>query len=247
MTEHLGGFQRVPPRFPRRFSLIFLLALVTALCIFLAWWVQPRRYVVETIFHLSATKPNVLDPAGPTFDPREFDLIRRTHRELIRSESVITSALRDPKIASLRIIKSQQDAVAWVRERLEVQTWPDTELLVIRMRCTENAADEYQQLVDAIAEAYIREVVFEDEQRRLMARDSFDRKVNELRSKLEQNMKAFNRATDDDAAKRAAAKIEIDAQTELLTELIRRRTLAAFNGSLVDRVRQVQAATIRPE
>jgi hypothetical protein len=80
-----------------------------------------------------------------------------------------------------------------------------------------------------------------------MARDSFDRKVNELRSKLEQNMKAFNRATDDDAAKRAAAKIEIDAQTELLTELIRRRTLAAFNGSLVDRVRQVQAATIRPE
>jgi hypothetical protein len=60
-------------------------------------------------------------------------------------------------------------------------------------------------------------------------------------------MRKFNRATDDDAAKKAAAKIEIDAQSTLLTDLVRQRTIMDFGGSLADRVRRVQSATIRPE
>lgn len=235
---------------PRRrlsFSLLSLFFAVSIIGLFLSWWVQPRKYLVESIFHLDATPHVLLSKSKTGFDQREYDLLRRTHSDLIRSEMVVTSALRDPKIAGLSILQSQEDQVAWVREHLQVLTFGDSELLTIQMRCSEDSTSEFQLLVDAMSDAYLKNVVFDDEQRRLVVRDLVLREVSELRDRLEKNMSAAEAISDENSTKRKLTQLEIEAQCKLLQELIREQEAMNFGGSQPDRVRRVQKASIRPE
>lgn len=115
-----------------RFSLLTLFIGMTAACLYLAWWVQPNRFTVEAVFYVAAVPPSLTSDENSAFDPQEYQLLQKTHRDLITSNYVLEFALRSKKIATLPLILSKTDPIKWLQANLEIDSEPESELLTIR-------------------------------------------------------------------------------------------------------------------
>ena len=112
----------------------------------------------------------------PPFDAQEFDRFRQKHsRDRLKAICRSIAALRDPRIASLPFVVAQLMRSTWIVDNSRSSSVRDSEILAIRMHGTEGAADDWDRFVDAVAQAYLNEVVFADEQRRCESR--CDRKI----------------------------------------------------------------------
>lgn len=233
-----------------RFSLFALFAFTTLVCLVLAWSAQPNKCVVESLFHLGATQPVLIGDSHSTFDPQEFALYRKTQGDSIRSEFVIIAALRDPKIAALPVISSQTDQVSWVRDWLEVQSSDDSELLTIKMHCAEGAVNDCEQIINAISDAYLNEVVFAEEQRKTVQRDALQQSISKLQQELTKKISAL-KSNDSPAgasdAKDVVKQTEIEATSDILRELLQKAATIDVNRLAPPRVRLIQKAISRPE
>lgn len=247
--DSIGSNERPSQRW-FRFSLLGLFLFMTLICVLLGWWVQPRRYIVESVFYLNARQPDLLGDSPAAFDPQEFALLRKTQSDYVRSDLVLLSALRDPSIAALPVLRSRSDPVDWLRGHLEVATSADSELLSIRMRCAEGVLDDYRQIVDAVSDAYVKEALFKESQQRQQRRDMFSKSISELRDDLAKRISALqdrtaNADTSDPA--RDVAQLEIDTKRDVLRELIHQFEVEKVNGMTYSRIRLVQRAISRPE
>ncbi|MEX2093918.1 MAG: hypothetical protein WD971_14625 [Pirellulales bacterium] len=239
-----------PSRLAFRFSLFALFLFVTLICVLLAWWVQPRQYIVESMFHLAPAQPGLLGETSQPFDPQEFARFCQTHHDLIHTEMVIMSALRDPQIAALPMVRVHADPVAWLREEIEVETSDKTQLLSIRLLCPEGAVDDCRRIVDAISDAYLKEVVFDEEQRQLVLRDAVSRSVDSLREKLIakiSEVKSIGGNADERNAADKVAQLEIEAMVETWRKLFLQLQILDLNSVAPDRVRLIQKAVSRPK
>ena len=59
------------------------------------------------------------------------------------------------------------DPIAWLQDRLDVEFPENAEILAIKLHGTEEQAPELVAIVDAVANAYQREVVADMRQRKL--------------------------------------------------------------------------------
>ena len=105
--------------------------------------------------------------------------MRNTQLALLKSNFVLQSAVRDPAIAALTIFGTQ-DPVEWLLEHLEVEFPQQSEILAIRLRGTEPQANDLRMIVDAVAKAYVNEVVYTGRQGRLASRDTLVRSLGKL-------------------------------------------------------------------
>jgi hypothetical protein len=179
-----------------RFSLLALFVFVAAVCLILAWAARPRMCAVETLFQIKAVPPSIRGTASSPFNEREFDIFRHTQIELIKSDFVLRAALHNPGVASLSILSSARDPVAWLHDHVQVQFPNDSEILAIRIRCTEAATDDCTKILDSVAAAYQNEVVFADDQMRLVTRDALSRTVAKFERELELKMEDLDKSAD---------------------------------------------------
>ncbi len=96
-----------------------------------------------------AQRPN---PAGG-----DAAVFRRTQVVLLKSRPVLQAALRVRGVADLTIAKQQADPAAWLEKNLDVALIDNTG--VVRVRVTEGSAAERAALANAVADAYLEEVV----------------------------------------------------------------------------------------
>lgn len=87
----------------------------------------------------------------------ERDQYRKAQLQLIKSPFVLASALRRPGIANLEALRAEKDQVGWLQARIEAIMGADAEVVQIRMRGADRR--ESQQIVNAVAQAYLSEVV----------------------------------------------------------------------------------------
>jgi hypothetical protein len=239
------------PRRPRvRFSLLALLLFVSAFCLFLAWAVQPKKYVVESLFQVMAVPPSILAGTGSGFNEREYDILRDTQTALIKSNFVLQAALRGPGVATQPVFKSQLDPVAWLGAHLEVKFDHDSEILAIRMHCKEGEVKEYAAILDSVAQAYLNEVVFADDQRRLMTRDALAKSVHKLESELEDQYGVLEMKTKDvgkDSAEVKLRQIQIDALAQYWRQALSALDAADIEAEAPKRIMEIQPAVSRSE
>ena len=171
-----------PPRTLRlRFSLLALLIFVTLACLLLAWFVQPNRVVATALFQVDSDKPLSLDKNAPRIlDEREFEVLKKTQLALLKSNFVLTSAIRPPGIASLPVLQGKSDPVAWLQENLDLTFPQNGEILSISLRGTESQGRDLVRLVNAVAKAYKEEVIEKERMRRLADRDLLARNLEQL-------------------------------------------------------------------
>jgi hypothetical protein len=224
----------VPPRrFRLRFSLLFLLLVVTGSCVFLGWYVQPERATATALFEVSSSPAMRLtgDSSAP-LDVNAFELLKKTQLAKLKSNYVLTAAIRNPAIASLPIFNGKADPVEWLSENLEVGFPQDSELLEISLTGVKEKASDVVQVVDAVAKAYKDEVISDERQRRLSTRDLLARNLQNLNEEIKRSLDEYNDiARESGKTESGSAKISqqlgIKSLDRIEDELIRLESEAA--------------------
>jgi hypothetical protein len=241
-----------------RFSLLALLVCVTIVCLILAWVMRPSKYVVTCLFQIDAVRPSIF--GNTEFNEREFDSLRRTQLQLLKSHFLLQSALRNPKVAALPVIQSQEDPISWLQNLLEVDFSDGSEVLAIRMHCREDAINDYRAIVDSVAAAYLNDVVFAEDQYRLVHRDALAKSLSMLSAEVESKMDAYYSLTKDietvnkdsardikDSAKDAVALQLMQAELNDLMEVKHKASIALhlfdLESNAPKRIKLIQPAT----
>jgi beta-lactamase regulating signal transducer with metallopeptidase domain len=114
-----------------------------------------------------------------------WNSFRFTQIALIKSNWLMQVVLRNPKVAALPLVKAQPHPTAWLLQQVKVDFPSASEILQIWMTCTPDEADQARQIVDAVAKAYVDEVIYKNRQQRLVEigvlRKSLDRLNVEIR------------------------------------------------------------------
>jgi beta-lactamase regulating signal transducer with metallopeptidase domain len=185
----------------------------------------PECYVTA-LFRVSREQERLLDGSSSQSDAG-WEVFCKTQIALLRSYFVLQSAVRDPEIAALPLLKSAEDPVGFLAQRLEVGFYPGSEILYVRMGCSRgNEADQVIKIVNAVAKAYEDEVVFTDQQRRLGASDllakSYEKLQKEIRVKTE-DYQDMSRGADlaESGAGQVAQQLDIRRLERVEEELMR--------------------------
>jgi hypothetical protein len=133
-------------------SLGLVCAVVTAIVV---WIVRPITFTARTLLHVASIQPRILfdTPDGRT----DFGNYQRVQIALVKGRLVLNSALRDPKVESLPVVKQQDDPVTWLERQVQADFSTAPEILRIAM--TGENTQELTILVDAIRKAYLVEIV----------------------------------------------------------------------------------------
>ena len=91
-----------------RFSLLALLIFTTLVAILLAWLVQPNRVVATALFEVDSAPLNILTTTNDrSANDREFETLKNTQLALLRSNFVLSAAVRNPSVAALPILREK--------------------------------------------------------------------------------------------------------------------------------------------
>src|SRR5690242_17902955 len=94
----------------------FLMLLLATGCV--VWWMQSGRVTATALFEVDHAIPSVNGANNERVSGEyEFEILRRTQLALLRSNFVLTSALRNPRVGSLPIIQRHTDPVEWLQNK----------------------------------------------------------------------------------------------------------------------------------
>ncbi len=158
------------------------------------WFVFPETSQAIALFNVSSQQQTMLGDTRVTGN-KDFEILQRTQLAYLKSYFVIQAALRAPGMEALGILAREPDKVQWLIDELVPSFQQNSEILSITLRGDSDYREDLRKLVDAVSDAYLKEVVFEEEQRRLVVRDALQRSYtslsNEIRNKLDtQNLLA---------------------------------------------------------
>ncbi len=232
----------------RRSVLAFGLALMAVTIVGpLVWYLVPVTFTAEHYLRVSPqVRQIVFDASGPG-RRTDFALYRNTQEQLIRSPFVMFAALRDPAIGRLRIIREleakREDPVMWLQRNIRVVFPGGSEIM--RVSLTGDDPHEVTQLVLAVVNAYLREVVYDESQENRRRLNDLDRlfaqkqtEIREERTELRKRAEKLGAAESETLTFKAQRTLEEYAalrqqQMRVQFELLRAQgELAAQHGSL---------------
>ncbi|RLT17638.1 MAG: hypothetical protein DWI27_06195, partial [Planctomycetota bacterium] len=173
-----GGidYRRAWHAFRRRWLPATALALALAsIAGILTWVFLPKGF--ESVAWLRVRDKSGMFGVGGGRDNAEYEAYRKTQVQLIKSPFVLTSALRRPGISSLSTLNAEDDPVGYLMRNIQVSAPMESEVVQVRMRGED--AKEVTQIVNAVASAYLTDVVNKEKSERLNRRDMLERKYKE--------------------------------------------------------------------
>ena len=144
-------------------AIVFLLCVVSAAVLLK---LTHKRVPVQSRLEVSRTLAANIDPSTadlPTF--------LNTQAELIRSATVLSSAMGAPGMDGLKLLADSENPINTLKDKLDVRPIPQSSVIVIRLTSTN--VDEATQIVDAVDKAYLGYV--EDQKKRNIATDTYTR------------------------------------------------------------------------
>ncbi len=148
----------------RRWFLGFSLALLLGACGALAAWLflPPSKYVARTRLEVDARDPRILFENA--FGHGDFPAFQRHQMAMVKTRLVLNSALNQPKVADLLIVRMELEPLDWLEREIKVDFSQSPNIMQISM--TGEEPDQMVTLVNAVREAYLREVVNKELDRR---------------------------------------------------------------------------------
>ena len=187
--DPLGGgveFVRVWHAFRRRWLSSIALGLALAgLLAALAWLLLPKGYEAVAWLRVRANQGAFSGNSGG-----DYDQYRKTQLQLIKSPFVLTAALRRPGIANLSMLVDETDPVGWLTRNLQVSAPSEAEVVQVRLRGPDPR--EVTQIVNAVTQAYLTDVVSKEKTERLARRDMLEKKYKENMAEVRTRLETFN-------------------------------------------------------
>ncbi len=146
-----------------------------------------------------------------------YETTRQTLIQRLESPLIFLSALRQPEIANLETVRNEEaDPMAWLVAALDVTAPKKTDLIRVGLRG--ERAEDLQQIVDAVAQAFVTDVVESEKLIRLGRRDQLERKLKELQTELRAKQEARQALEKEGAAGKPA---DLAAHRKRLDEMKR--------------------------
>ncbi|MDA1230948.1 MAG: AAA family ATPase [Planctomycetota bacterium] len=173
----------------RRWVPALMLAIPAALfASAIVWYQVPARYESAAILKIQQFEQSIA--FGNNNRSTDILTYRDTQKGFIKSRAVLTSALRDPKMAECRTMSVIHYPVEWLMKELQVDEQTSPEFLKISLQG--DIPEDLALIVNSVKESYLNEVVY-----------------NERNAKIEKLRKAEQSHRDVDNRVRAAqANIE---------------------------------------
>ncbi|MBX3415394.1 MAG: polysaccharide biosynthesis tyrosine autokinase [Pirellulales bacterium] len=175
-------------RLPVALTLGLVLAGVAGWC---AWLLVPVKSEVESWFSVKSTPPMLVENLASTEqrNANEFDYFRRTQTQMIKTPLVLIAAVRT--IADLPLIKSHRDPVQFLKDELNVDFPGDSELMRISLRGEDPT--QLVQIVKAVSNAYVNEVVDRDRMQKSKNYDLLLQTSETLRQQIHREQENYKR------------------------------------------------------
>jgi polysaccharide biosynthesis transport protein len=162
-----------------------LLAAVTATAVWCL--IPPSQYVSRTTMMITTYLPKIIfDTAEARAD---FLTYQRTQMALLKSEYILSAALRDPKVAALPSLREKEDRVEWLVKALKIEFANSSEILDISLSGDRPA--DLVTLLNAVTDTYMRLVVEEEHKTRLTRLDSLRKLWNKYQDELRAKRKSL--------------------------------------------------------
>lgn len=176
-------------RWPRIFGFLFFVALVGGAITWLAW---PKTVTATALFEVRNEAATLTENShAQKVDERGFEILKKTQIALLKSKFLLTSALRNPGVASSPVFAGVHDAEEWLQDHLEVSYPENGQILAISLSGPESQAGDLSLIVDAVAGAYDREVLSKEKSRRLNVRDMMERSLQNLNGEIKRKMEDY--------------------------------------------------------
>ncbi len=166
-------------------------AIVLAIIIFVCWRLLTPKYTAKAYLRVAYQAPALMFSSFQEPNPIEYDIFKNTQAQLIKNRFVLAAAVRKPEINGLPILKKQYDPVSWLMKNLSVSFPGKAEVMEIGL--TTYDPQEAAEIVTAVLEAYMTEVVDGERDQRRQRISDIDRiytekegEVRNRRSELKQ-------------------------------------------------------------
>lgn len=156
--------------------ILFCGALLGGVGAFAAWELLASKYESYALLQVSSVPSNLASGGNREQARTDFVTYLKTTSALIKSEFVLNAALRD--IKDLPTIKAQKDPIKFLDEELIV-IWQDGSE-VVRVAFKSHEPADAKRIVDAVQNAFMREVVQKDVQEK----QTFLRKVEDAQLEM---------------------------------------------------------------
>lgn len=172
-------------------TILFAGTLLGAGLAYAAWTLMPPKYESYALFRVAQVQPSVAGSSDPTRPKGAFPTDVKTYATLMKTEFVYRQALLNEKyrLTELPTLKKEKDPHKFLDEKLMVNSKEGSEIITLSMQ-GENP-DDVRKIVDAMVEAYDKEVIQKD---KAEARATFDR-LGEAKQKLEEMLRLKGGAT----------------------------------------------------
>jgi capsular exopolysaccharide synthesis family protein len=145
------------------------------------WMVFPESSSATALFEVRIKQETILRDMNQQ-STQDFEILKKTQLALLKSKFLLTAAIRDPGIASLSILAGERDKEGWLQDHLEVEFPQNGEILSISL--TGTPPEDLETLVNAVAEAYKKEVLGNETQRKLTIHDMMEKSLTNLNSEI---------------------------------------------------------------
>jgi capsular exopolysaccharide synthesis family protein len=228
---------------------------ISSLCGVAAWFLlPPPKFVAQTTLQVRSATPRVLFETSDSVaeSPDAYQRYQKNQIAQLKSRLVMSTALGQPGISKLRIVSNEQDPIDWLLTNLQAQFLQGSDLLQISMEG--NEPEEQARLVNAVAKAYMDEVVTKDLKLRVDRQEllkKFSKQYAEMiKTKRETLRTLAQRAGSDD---RATLALKQQYHLELLSSVRRelretqsrkRRLEAMIKAQRPEALHETAAATL---
>jgi capsular exopolysaccharide synthesis family protein len=187
-------------------------SVAAAACATALWFIFPESTSATALFEVSNDETAIFDISRKTRTIQDFDILKKTQLAKLKSNYVLTAAVRNPGIASLSALAGEPDPVEWLQENLIVDFPQNGEILAISLT-DDVLTEDLVRLVDAVAKAYKDEVIGAERQRRLATRDLLNRNLENLNGEIKSGMEEYLAIAKDSGRSQGSQR---DAETEIL-------------------------------
>ena len=154
------------------------------------WYYFPESSSATALFQVANEEESLIFNTMPK-TLASFDVLKKTQLALLKSNFVLTAAIRPADISSLSVLAGEKDQVEWLQDNLVVDFPQNGEILSISLSDDNEYSDDLKHLVNAVAKAYNEEVIEKERTRRLTNRDLLARNLEDLNVKIKRKMEEF--------------------------------------------------------
>ncbi len=131
------------------------------------------QYTAAAYLNVAFQEKSLVFSSGERMYEAEYEIFKNTQLQLMKNRFVISAAVRKPEITRLAILKKQNDPVTWLMENISVSFPGKAEVMELKLSTynSQEAAD----IVTAVLEAYMSEVVDKERDQRRQRISDLDR------------------------------------------------------------------------